>query len=87
MEPVRAGLLGVLLMVGHRGVGPGVNREPSLVCGLLNLELVTLQGEVHLSRSRQNELGGGVGIPPSRCKMTRAPLRWQSVAPIVSSNR
>jgi len=26
-----------------------------------NLELVTLQGEVHLSRSRQNELGGRCG--------------------------
>ena len=61
MGPVRAGLLGVFLMVttevwGDVSIGSlGASADSS------NLELVTLQGVAHLSRSRRNELGGKCG--------------------------
>jgi len=61
MGPVRVGLLAVLLMVtteawGQVSIGSLLSSADSS-----NLELVTLQGVVHLSRSRQNELGGKCG--------------------------
>ena len=61
MVPVRVGLLAVLLMVttetwGQMSIGSLRSSADSS-----NLELVTLQGVVHLSRSRQNELGGKCG--------------------------
>ena len=61
MVPVRVGLLAVLLVVtteawGQMSIGSLLSSAESS-----NLELVTLQGEVHLSRSRQNELGGKCG--------------------------
>jgi DNA/RNA endonuclease YhcR with UshA esterase domain len=61
MGPVRAGLLGVLLMVTTEAwsqVSIGSLRSSA---DSSNLELVMLQGVVHLSRSRQNELGGKCG--------------------------
>jgi DNA/RNA endonuclease YhcR with UshA esterase domain len=61
MGPVRVGLLAVLLVVtteawGQMSIGSLLSSADSS-----NLELVTLQGVVHLSRSRQNELGGKCG--------------------------
>ena len=61
MGPVRVGLLAVLLMVtteawGQVSIGSLLSSADSS-----NLELVTLQGVVHLSRSRQNELGRKCG--------------------------
>jgi len=61
MEPVRAGLLGVLLMVTTEAWGQVSIESLRSSADSSNLELVTLQGEVHLSRSRQNELGGRCG--------------------------
>jgi len=61
MGLVRAGLLGVLLMVTTEAwsqVSIGSLRSSA---DSSNLELVMLQGVVHLSRSRQNELGGKCG--------------------------
>ncbi len=61
MVPVRVGLLALLLMVtteawGQMSIGSlRSSADPS------DLELVTLQDVVHLSRSRQNELGGKCG--------------------------
>jgi len=61
MRPVRVGLLLVLLMVtteawGQMSIGSLLSSADSA-----NLELVTLQGVAHLSRSRQNGLGGKCG--------------------------
>ena len=61
MIPLRVGLFAVLLVVtteawGQMSIG---NLRSSIDSS--NLELVTLQGVVHLSRSRQNELGGTCG--------------------------
>jgi len=61
MEPVRAGLLVVLLMVTTEAWGQVSIESLRSSADSSNLELVTLQGEVHLSRSRQNELGGRCG--------------------------
>jgi DNA/RNA endonuclease YhcR with UshA esterase domain len=61
MGPVRAVLLGILLMVTTEAwsqVSIGSLRSSA---DSSNLELVMLQGVVHLSRSRQNELGGKCG--------------------------
>lgn len=61
MGPVQAGLFGVLLMVTTEAwsqVSIGSLRSSA---DSSNLELVMLQGVVHLSRSRQNELGGKCG--------------------------
>jgi DNA/RNA endonuclease YhcR with UshA esterase domain len=57
MGPVRAGLLGVLLMVTTEAWGQVSIESLHSSADSSNLKLVTLQGEVHLSRSRQNELG------------------------------
>jgi DNA/RNA endonuclease YhcR with UshA esterase domain len=61
MGPVRVGLLVVLLVVtteawGQVSIGSLLSSADSS-----NLELVTLQGVAHLSRSRQNGLGGTCG--------------------------
>ena len=61
MGPVRVALLAVLLVVtteawGQVSIGSLLSSADSS-----NLELVTLQGVVHLSRSRQNVLGGKCG--------------------------
>jgi DNA/RNA endonuclease YhcR with UshA esterase domain len=61
MGSVRIGLLTVLLVFttgawGQMSIGSLRSSADSS-----NLELVTLQGVVHLSRSRQNELGGRCG--------------------------
>jgi hypothetical protein len=61
MEPVRTGLLVVLLMVTTEAWGQVSIESLRSSADSSNLELVTLQGEVHLSRSRQNELGGRCG--------------------------
>jgi DNA/RNA endonuclease YhcR with UshA esterase domain len=61
MGPVRAGLLGVLLMVTTEAWGQVSIESLHSSADSSNLKLVTLQGEVHLSRSRQNELGGRCG--------------------------
>lgn len=61
MRPMRAGLLGVLLMVTTEAWGQVSIESLRSSADSSNLELVTLQGEVHLSRSRQNELGGRCG--------------------------
>lgn len=61
MRSVRVGLLTVLLIFttetwGQMSIGSLRSSADSS-----NLELVTLQGVVHLSRSRQNELEGRCG--------------------------
>jgi len=61
MGSVRAGLLGVLLMVTTEAWGQVSIESLRSSADSSNLKLVTLQGEVHLSRSRQNELGGRCG--------------------------
>jgi DNA/RNA endonuclease YhcR with UshA esterase domain len=61
MGPVRAGLLGVILMVATEVWGQVSIGSLRSSADSSNLELVTLQGEVHLSRSRQIELGGRCG--------------------------
>lgn len=61
MGPVRAGLVGALLMVATEAWGQMSIESLRSSADSSNLELVTLQGEVHLSRSRQNELGGRCG--------------------------
>jgi DNA/RNA endonuclease YhcR with UshA esterase domain len=61
MGPVRAGLLGVLLMVTTEAWSQVSIESIRSSADSSNLELVTLQGEVHLSRSRQDELGGKCG--------------------------
>jgi DNA/RNA endonuclease YhcR with UshA esterase domain len=61
MGPVRSGLLGILLVVTTEAWGQVSIGSLSSSAASSNLELVTLQGVVHLSRSRQNELGGRCG--------------------------
>jgi hypothetical protein len=61
MRLVRAGLLGVLLMVTTEAWGQMSIGSLRSSADSSNLELVMLQGVVHLSRSRQNELGGKCG--------------------------
>jgi DNA/RNA endonuclease YhcR with UshA esterase domain len=61
MGPVRSGLLGILLVVTTEAWGQVSIGGLSSSADSSNLELVTLQGVVHLSRSRQNELGGRCG--------------------------
>lgn len=61
MGPVRSGLLGILLVVTTEAWGQVSIGSLSSSADSSNLELVTLQGVVHLSRSRQNELGGKCG--------------------------
>ena len=61
MGPVRAGLLAALLVVTTEAWGQVSIESLRSSVDSSNLELVTLQGVVHLSRSRQNELGGKCG--------------------------
>lgn len=61
MGLVRAGLLVTLLVVTTEAWGQVSIESLRLSVDSSNLELVTLQGVVHLSRSRQNELGGKCG--------------------------
>lgn len=61
MGLVRAGLVGALLMVATEAWGQVSIESLRSSADSSNLQLVTLQGEVHLSRSRQNELGGRCG--------------------------
>jgi DNA/RNA endonuclease YhcR with UshA esterase domain len=61
MRLVRNGLLGVLLMVTTEAWGQMSIGSLRSSADSSNLELVMLQGVVHLSRSRQNELGGKCG--------------------------
>ena len=61
MGPVRAGLLVALLVVTTEAWGQVSIESLRATVDSSNLELVTLQGVVHLSRSRQNELGGKCG--------------------------
>jgi DNA/RNA endonuclease YhcR with UshA esterase domain len=61
MGPVRVGLLAVLLVVTTEAWGQMSIESLRASADSSNLELVTLQGVVHLSRSRQNELGGKCG--------------------------
>src|SRR5512141_1965711 len=61
MGPVRAGLLAALLVVTTEAWGQVSIGSLRSSVDSSNLELVTLQGVVHLSRPRQNELGGKCG--------------------------
>lgn len=61
MGPVRVGLLAVLLVVTTEAWGQVSIGSLRSYADSSNLELVTLQGVVHLSRSRQNGLGGKCG--------------------------
>lgn len=61
MESVRVGLLTVLLVFTTEAWGQMSIGSLRSSADSSNLELVTLQGVVHLSRSRQNELGGRCG--------------------------
>jgi len=61
MGPVRAGLLGLVLMVTTEAWGQVSIESLRSSADSSNLELVTLQGMIHLSRSRQNQLGGRCG--------------------------
>jgi DNA/RNA endonuclease YhcR with UshA esterase domain len=61
MGPVRVGLLAVLLVVTTEAWGQMSIGSLRSSADSSNLELVTLQGVAHLSRSRQNELGGTCG--------------------------
>ena len=61
MGPVRAGLLVAVLVVTTEAWGQVSIESLRASVDSSNLELVTLQGVVHLSRSRQNELGGNCG--------------------------
>ena len=61
MGLVRAGLLITLFVVTTEAWGQVSIESLRLSVDSSNLELVTLQGVVHLSRSRQNELGGKCG--------------------------
>ena len=58
MVSVRVGLFAVLLVVTTEAWGQVSIESLRASVDSSNLELVTLQGVVHLSRSRQNELGG-----------------------------
>jgi DNA/RNA endonuclease YhcR with UshA esterase domain len=61
MAPMRVGLLAVLLVVTTEAWGQMSIGSLRSSADSSNLELVTLQGVAHLSRSRQNELGGKCG--------------------------
>ena len=61
MVPVRVGLLAVLLVVTTEAWGQVSIGSLRSSIDSFNFELVTLQGVVHLSRSRQNKLGGKCG--------------------------
>ena len=61
MKPVRIGLLTALLVVSTEAWGQMSIGSLRSSVDSSNLELVTLQGVVHLSRSHQNELGGKCG--------------------------
>jgi exonuclease VII large subunit len=61
MVPVRLGLLIVLLVATTEAWGQMSIGSLRSSVDSSNLELVTLQGVVHLSRSRKNELGGKCG--------------------------
>lgn len=61
MGSVRVGLLTVLLVFTTEAWGQMSIGSLRSSADSSNLELVTLQGVVHLSRSRQNELGGRCG--------------------------
>jgi len=61
MRPVRVGLLAVLLVVTTEAWGQMSIGSLRSSADSSNLELVTLQGVAHLSRSRQNGLGGKCG--------------------------
>jgi DNA/RNA endonuclease YhcR with UshA esterase domain len=61
MGPVRVGLLAVLLVVTTEAWGQVSIGSLRSYADSSNLELVTLQGVVHLSRSRQDGLGGKCG--------------------------
>ena len=61
MGPVRAGLLVALLVVTTEAWGQVSIESLRASVDSSNLELVMLQGVVHLSRSRQTELGGTCG--------------------------
>ena len=58
---MRAGLLVTLFVVTTEAWGQVSIESLRASVDSSNLELVTLQGVVHLSRSRQNELGGKCG--------------------------
>ena len=61
MGPVRVGVLAVLLLVTTEAWGQMSIESLRASVDSSNLKLVTLQGVAHLSRSRQNELGGTCG--------------------------
>ena len=61
MGPVRVGLLAVLLVVTTEAWGQMSIGSLRSSADSSNLELVTLQGVVHLPRSPQNGLGGKCG--------------------------
>jgi DNA/RNA endonuclease YhcR with UshA esterase domain len=61
MGPVRVGLITVLLVVATEAWGQMSIGNLRSSVDSSNLELVTLQGVVHLSRSRENALGGKCG--------------------------
>ena len=61
MGPVRAGLLVAVLVVTTEAWGQVSIESLRATVDSSNLELVTLQGVVHLSRPGQNELGGKCG--------------------------
>jgi DNA/RNA endonuclease YhcR with UshA esterase domain len=61
MVLVRVGLLAMLLVVTTEAWGQMSIGSLRSSIDSSNLKLVTLQGIVHLSRSRQNELGGRCG--------------------------
>jgi DNA/RNA endonuclease YhcR with UshA esterase domain len=61
MGPVRVGLLAVLLVVTTEAWGQMSIGSLRSSADSSNLELVTLQGVVHLPRSRKNGLGGKCG--------------------------
>src|SRR5262249_41079575 len=59
--PVRAGFLGIFLMFASDAWSQVSIQSVRASADSSNLELVTLQGVVHLSRSRQQGLGGKCG--------------------------
>jgi OB-fold nucleic acid binding domain len=61
MGSVRAGLVCAILIFATEAWGQMSIESLRSSADSSNLELVTLQGKVHLSRSRQNELGGRCG--------------------------
>lgn len=61
MWTVRSGLLGVLLVISTAAWGQVSIGSLRSSAESSNLELVTLQGVVHLTRPRERELGGKCG--------------------------